>query len=136
MKNVRDKHRRSMRLQGYDYNQAGAYFVTIVTQDRMCSFGDVADGKMQLNAAGQMIQIVWNELSTHYPNVETDLFVVMPNHVHGVIVLVGAGACAESGGQPRGDCPYKPPDPRITMLRSRCLMSSTDSKPSLLGATQ
>jgi REP element-mobilizing transposase RayT len=104
MTNMRDKHRRSIRLQGYDYNQAGAYFVTIVAQDRRCLFGDVADGKMQLNAAGQMIQMVWNELSTHYPNVDTDLFVVMPNHVHGVIVLV-ASACAESGGQPQGVAP-------------------------------
>ena len=107
MTNTHDKHRRSIRLREYDYHQAGAYFVTIVAQDRRCLFGDVAAAKMQLNAAGQMVQAVWDELSTHYRSVETDLFVVMPNHIHGVIVLVGAGPCAcpESGGQPQGVAP-------------------------------
>jgi REP element-mobilizing transposase RayT len=107
--NERDQHRQSIRLKDYDYRQAGAYFVTIVAQDRKCLFGDVADGKMRLNAAGQMIQAVWDELSTNYAGVETDHFVVMPNHLHGVCILVGAGprACPESGGQPQGVAPTK-----------------------------
>lgn len=83
-------HRRSIRLKGYDYSRVGAYFITICTQDRACLFGDVADGEMQLNDAGRMIQSVWNEMPAFYPGVDTDEFVVMPNHVHGIVALVGA----------------------------------------------
>jgi REP element-mobilizing transposase RayT len=105
--NDHDKQRRSIRLKEYDYRQAGAYFVTIVTQDRSCLFGDVVNGKMQLNDAGQMVHAVWDDLPKYYPGVETDIFVVMPNHIHGVIFLVGAGPCAcpEFGGQPQGVAP-------------------------------
>jgi putative transposase len=80
-------HRRSIRLQGYDYSQSGTYFVTICAKDRACLFGDIADGVMRLNDAGQIVQTTWDELPSHYPGVETDEFVVMPNHVHGIIVL-------------------------------------------------
>jgi putative transposase len=105
----RSQHRRSIRLQDYDYTQAGAYFVTIVTQNRACLFGDILAGRSQLNDAGEMVQVAWEELSKNYPGVETDHFVVMPNHIHGVIVLVETGSCAcpESGGQPQGVAPTK-----------------------------
>jgi len=83
-------HRRSVRLKGYDYSQAGAYFVTICTQDRACLFGEVVDGEMRLNDAGRMIQSVWDAVPAFYPGVNTDEFVVMPNHIHGIVVLVGA----------------------------------------------
>src|ERR1044071_8311418 len=73
--NDHNRQRRSIRLKNYDYRQAGAYFVTIVAQDRKCLFGDVVDGTMQLNAAGRMVQIVLVELPTIYPGVETDIFV-------------------------------------------------------------
>ena len=85
------RHRRSIRLKGYDYAQAGAYFVTVCTQDRVCLFGNVVDGKMRLNAVGQMVQAAWGDLPNHYPHVELDEFVIMPNHVHGIIFIVGAG---------------------------------------------
>ena len=92
MKYDPDKHhRRSIRLKGYDYSQAGAYFVTICTQDRECLFGDVVDGEMRLNDAGQMVHRIWNDLSVKYPDIEMDEFVVMPNHVHGIIMLSGRG---------------------------------------------
>jgi REP element-mobilizing transposase RayT len=115
--------RRSIRLDGYDYASAGAYFVTICTQDRACVFGDVVDGEMRSNPAGQMVQDVWDGLPTHYPGVNVDAFVLMPNHVHGVVLLtdddsVGAGprACPRGGrvvdgvrprddGQPQGVAP-------------------------------
>lgn len=84
------RQRRSIRLKNYDYSQAGAYFVTICAQNRECLFGEIVDGVMQLNDAGLMVQSVWNDIPTFYPNVETDAFVVMPNHIHGVVVLVGA----------------------------------------------
>ena len=112
-------HRRSTRLQGYDYSQAGAYFVTICTQDRECLFGGIIAGEMRLNDAGHMVYRIWNDLSVKYLGIETDEFVVMPNHVHGIIVIVGAGPCACPGiharpesctaqpqtGQPQGVAP-------------------------------
>ena len=91
-----EKHRRrSLRLRDYDYSQAGAYFVTICTHNRTCLFGDIVDGEMRLNEDGRLAQSVWEALPKHYSHVELDAVVVMPNHVHGIIVLtatpVGAG---------------------------------------------
>jgi REP element-mobilizing transposase RayT len=83
-------HRRSIRLKGHDYSQSGAYFVTICAQNRECLLGDVVDGRIRVNDAGQMVQRIWNDLSVKYPGIETDAFVVMPNHIHGIIVIVGA----------------------------------------------
>jgi putative transposase len=83
--------RRSLRLDGYDYAQAGAYFVTICTQDRLCLFGDIADGEMQLNDAGRMVRSVWEGLPDRFAAMELDAFVVMPNHVHAIATFVGAG---------------------------------------------
>jgi putative transposase len=102
-------HRRSIRLKGYDYSQPGAYFITICTQDRACLFGEVVDGEMRLNDAGQMVQDVWDELPAFYPGVQTDAFIVMPNHIHGIIILVGAGshACLDEIGQPQGVAPTR-----------------------------
>ncbi|MDX9721239.1 MAG: transposase [Myxococcota bacterium] len=92
-----DRHnRRSFRLRGYDYSQAGAYFVTVCTKDRECLFGEVVDGGMRLNEAGTIVSNVWNELPSHFPCVQLDQVVVMPNHVHGIVVLTdderGVGA--------------------------------------------
>ncbi|MGQ9915173.1 MAG: transposase [Thermogutta sp.] len=82
-------HRRSIRLRGYDYSQAGGYFVTICTQGGVCLFGNVVDRQMQLNAAGQMVLAEWTALAERFSTIELDAFVVMPNHVHGVILIVG-----------------------------------------------
>ncbi len=82
-------HRRSIRLKGYDYKQAGVYFVTVCTQTRTCFFGDMVDGEMQLNDAGRIAQVSWAELPARFQNIDLDAFVVMPNHIHGII-LVGA----------------------------------------------
>lgn len=82
-------HRRSIRLQDYDYAQAGAYFVTICAQNRECLFGKVMDGKMMLNDTGRVAQAVWDGLPGRFPTIELDQFVVMPNHLHGILVLVG-----------------------------------------------
>jgi putative transposase len=80
-------HRRSIRLKGYDYSLAGAYFVTISTQDRVCVFGDVVAGVMRLNEAGRMVSTEWDTLLARFPGVDLDAFVVMPNHIHGIIVF-------------------------------------------------
>ena len=106
-------HRRSIRLRGYDYAQVGAYFVTVCTQDRECLFGEVVGGEMQLNDVGHLIETLWEEMPDHYAGVQVDAFMVMPNHIHGIIILtkkmdtVGAGprACPDSQGQPRGVAP-------------------------------
>ena len=85
------KHRRSsIRLKGYDYSQAGAYFVTICTRDRECLFGDIGESEMRLNDAGQMVRDVWHKIPEHFPHFDIDEFVIMPNHFHGIIVIVGA----------------------------------------------
>jgi putative transposase len=80
-------HRRSIRLRDNDYTQTGAYFVTMVAQDRVGLFGDVIAGEMRLNDAGQMLSAQWNELPQRFPNIELDEFIVMPNHIHGIIVI-------------------------------------------------
>jgi putative transposase len=79
--------RRSLRLKGYDCAQAGAYFVTICTQDRVCLFGEVVDDAMYTNDAGQMLTTMWSDIPARFADVELDAFVVMPNHAHGIIVL-------------------------------------------------
>lgn len=89
-------HRRSIRLKGYDYAEAGAYFVTICTKGRVCLFGEIVNGDMQLNEFGKIVMATWADLPAHYAGVELDAFVVMPNHVHGIVVLT-------SGGLPRTD---------------------------------
>lgn len=82
-------HRRSIRLKGYDYRQAGAYVVTIVTQERLCCLGEVDTlGKMRLNRKGRLIQSCWQAIPTHADHVQLDLFVVMPNHLHGILWIV------------------------------------------------
>lgn len=80
-------HRRSIRLKGYDYSRAGAYFATICVQNRECLFGDVVDGEMRLNDAGRMVVNSWQWLPTQLDYVELDEWVVMPNHMHGIIVI-------------------------------------------------
>jgi putative transposase len=80
-------HRRSLRIRGYDYSQGGVYFVTICTRDREYLFGEVVDGEMQLNNVGQMARGVWEELPERFSSVRLDAFIVMPNHVHGIIVV-------------------------------------------------
>jgi REP element-mobilizing transposase RayT len=90
MNNVSTRQRRSIRLKDWDYSHTGMYFVTICAQNRVCLFGDVVNEDMWLNAAGQMVEKWWSELNHKFPTVQTDQFVVMPNHVHGIIAIVGA----------------------------------------------
>lgn len=80
--------RKSIRLRGYDYSQAGAYFITVCTKDRKELLGTIRDGKMRASPIGRIVQACWAALPTHYPNVQLDAFVVMPNHVHGIIVIL------------------------------------------------
>jgi hypothetical protein len=83
-------HRRSIRLKHYDYSQPGAYFVTICTHNRECLFGEIVSGAMVLNDAGKMVEKWWYELNTKFLNIEPDAHIIMPNHFHGIIIIVGA----------------------------------------------
>ena len=85
--NPEKHHRRSIRLTGYDYKQSGAYFVTIVTRNRICLFGDITDGEIVLNDTGRIAEVSWVGLSSRFPTVSLDSFVVMPNHIHGIITV-------------------------------------------------
>ena len=86
-------HRRSIRLNEYDYSQAGAYFVTMVTWRRDCLFGEVINGMMVLNDFGRVADECWRAIPEHFPCVELGAHQVMPNHVHGVIAIIeGRGA--------------------------------------------
>ena len=86
-------HRHSIRLRDYDYAGHGTYFVTICVQGRECLFGKIVNGVMELSDAGRMVESWWRESSDQFPSVEIDSFVVMPNHFHGIVVLVGADLC-------------------------------------------
>ena len=84
-------YRRIHRLLEFDYSQPGAYFVTIVTQDRKTLFGQIVDGEVVLNALGRMVSDTWIAIPEHFPNVELGESVIMPNHFHGIIsITVGA----------------------------------------------
>ncbi|WP_222842613.1 transposase [Thermoflavifilum thermophilum] len=83
-------------MRGYDYSSAGAYFITICTHNRECLFGDIVDGEMRLNEWGRIVEWTWYDLPNHVANITLDIFVVMPNHFHGIIIItdtvVGAGS--------------------------------------------
>ena len=80
-------HRRSIRLRNYDYAQAGAYFVTICVQHRECLFGEIIDQAMRLNAVGRTAAECWQDIPVHFPHAASDEWTVMPNHVHGIVVI-------------------------------------------------
>lgn len=80
-------HRKSIRLNEYDYSQQGAYFITICTKNQKHLFGKIISGKMELNNAGKMIQTIWNELPTRFDNIILDESIIMPNHTHGIIII-------------------------------------------------
>ena len=83
--------RRSIRLKGYDYSQPGLYFITICTQNRSILLGDIENGKMILNDAGMMVHRIWNEITNNFHNIQLQAFIIMPNHIHGIIeITVGA----------------------------------------------
>ena len=98
--------RKSIRLEGFDYSHVGYYFVTICVHHRMNLFGNIVNGQVVLNDAGHMVKSVWDELPMHYP-IEIDAFVVMPNHIHGIIYIVGATprGCPIIKGQAQGPAP-------------------------------
>ena len=81
-------HRRSIRLKGYDYSKAVLYFITICCYNRECLFGDVVNGEMVLNDAGKFADECWNIIPDHFPNAILHEYIIMPNHIHGIIELL------------------------------------------------
>jgi len=84
--------RRATRLRGYDYGQTGGYFVTICVQDQKCLLGKIIDGRLQLNEIEKIVVECWNRIPQHFFSAELDICVVMPNHIHGIIILNVVGA--------------------------------------------
>ena len=80
--------RRSIRIKGYDYARSGSYFITLCTRDRECWFGEVVNGTVQLSPIGKAACDCWLQIPLHFPNAVLDEFVVMPNHIHGIVNMV------------------------------------------------
>ncbi|MCQ2959399.1 MAG: transposase [Bacteroidales bacterium] len=108
------KHnRKSIRLKGYDYSSAGLYFITICTQNRLHQFGEIKNGEMILNENGKIVNHVWDDLRNRFENILLHSFVIMPNHIHGIVQIVGVGLCStqnngnfvNDGGQGRAVAP-------------------------------
>ena len=98
-------HRKSIRLKGYDYSQAGMYFITLCVQDKLCLFGEVVNGEMVLNDAGRVAKACWLNIPEHFPNAILHEHIVMPNHVHGIIEFVGANHYSPEPCSPANDSP-------------------------------
>jgi putative transposase len=80
-------HRKSLQLNQYDYAQGGAYFITICTHNHKCLFGKIIGGKMILNDPGEITRHCWLGMTNHFSMVVLDEYIIMPNHMHGIIIL-------------------------------------------------
>jgi REP element-mobilizing transposase RayT len=103
--NMPTYHRRSIRLHNYDYAQPGAYFVTLCTHQRECLLGNIAEGMLRLSPPGHVIEECWQALPQYFHAVQLDAFVVMPNHVHGIICILEAPPADEASIQRHGAAP-------------------------------
>lgn len=94
-------HRQSIRLKEFDYSRAEYYFVTVCTQNRECMFGEIINGQMKLNSYGEIVDMTWHDLINHNPGIRLDEFVILPNHIHGIIVGAGSKSALnrESGAE-------------------------------------
>jgi len=95
-------HRRSIRLDGYDYSQDGWYSVTMCAQNHACMLGNILNDQMRLNNAGLMVRTWWRKVGGKFPSVQTDGYIIMPNHFHGIVNIVGAAPYGRDSklGQP------------------------------------
>ncbi len=105
-------HRRSIRLKGYDYSQAGLYFITICINNRKCLIGNIKNGEMIWNDAGKMIENEWLKITNRFKNTKLHEFIIMPNHFHAILEIVGATlvvaplvVAPNDKGQPQGIAP-------------------------------
>lgn len=103
--NPQKHHRQSIRLQGYDYSREGLYFITLCCQDRAHLFGEIVDGEMILNDAGLQAQKCWQDIPNHFPNAVLHEYIIMPNHIHGIIEFVGANQYSPNNNSPNNGSP-------------------------------
>jgi len=109
MKTINRYNRRSIRLKEYDYSHPGEYFVTICTFNHECTLGEIVDGEMRLNKIGKIVKKEWLRTANIRSGIELDVFIIMPNHIHGIIVIkdessipnVGTHSCASLQRKPR-----------------------------------
>lgn len=137
-------HRRSIRLPEYDYSQPGTYFVTVVAWHRECLFGDVVGGEMKFSKFGLVAKQQWEKLPKRFPDIELGAFVIMPNHMHGIIMITNSRGTAENlnglGGESSRRAPtqegfQKPVKGSIpTIVRS--YKSAVSYRINLMGGTQ
>ena len=118
-------HRRSIRLKGYDYTQAGAYFVTLCVQGRECLLGAVTAGEMILNELGQIVREEWERSSEIRREIELDEFVVMPNHTHGIVWIIETDDVRAS---------VRPPQPAPVRAHGRAPQRAPQRAPKSLGS--
>jgi putative transposase len=93
---------KQIRLANWDYRSSAAYFITICTQDRTHYFGKITDGKMNLSQLGVLADVFWHEIKNHAKDIELGEFVVMPNHIHGILILKDSSSPVDSGSAPVG----------------------------------
>ena len=117
-------NRRSIRLRNYDYSQAGAYFVTICCQDRQCYFGRIKNRKIELSIFGHIIKMNWENIPGHFKNVILDEYVIMPNHMHGIIIING-----HRFNIGRGEVTSPLPMPQSPLPMPRSLLPMPQSSP-------
>lgn len=103
--------RKSCRLKGYDYSKFGAYFLTICSHNRKCLFGDITDGDVLLNDLGRCVDMFWNRIHKHFPAVQLDEYIIMPNHIHGIL-HVGANDYSPINHSHQTNTPELEPSPR------------------------
>ncbi len=111
-------HRHSIRLKEYDYTQPGAYFITICTKERQSLFGDIVKGEMRLNHLGQIAFDFWQEIPEHFSHIELDTFVVMPNHLHGILLITHKPLGAQKSCAPTEQFGKPVPGSISTVIRS------------------
>ena len=97
-----EPRRRSIRLKGYDYSEAGAYFVTVVARDRFCLFSEIVEGRVRLTSQGRLVANAWKWLEAQYSYVGLDEYVIMPNHLHGIIMIAADENSAPTRRKPLG----------------------------------
>lgn len=97
-----NRRRHSVRLKGYDYGQPGAYFITICTHGRECVLGEITEAAAKLSGPGRIVDQCWRALPQYFPDIELDVFAIMPNHVHGIILVTRVGSIPAREGEAFG----------------------------------
>jgi REP element-mobilizing transposase RayT len=119
---IKDKgSRKSVRLKEFDYSWSGYYFVTMVSYKRKNCFGKITDDVPHLNRVGKIVEDCWNEIPSHFPYLETDVYAVMPNHFHGIIIIQDVVCASHVGAQHAAPLPENKnvkPQPLWVIVRS------------------